>query len=132
MSLVSRSCSKAHWLENLVPFSLIRVLVSVFWTKDGWQHYAVLKRKELVQAKALAEPLSIATANGGLVQVHSEVGSLAVIQQAKIAVKAKVVNKTLKGIDLIVAGMDCPELSKQTSSAARQSVKCSCKGRQRS
>ena len=44
--------------------------------------------------------------NGGLVQVHIEVGSLAVIQQAKIAVKAKVIIKTLKGIDLKV-GMDC-------------------------
>ena len=59
-----------------------------------------------MQAEALAEPISIATANGGLVQAHIEVGSLAVIQQAKIAVKAKVLDKTLKGIDLIV-GMDC-------------------------
>jgi len=75
---------------------------------QGWlqQHYAELKRKELVQAEALAEPISIATANGGLVQAHFEVGGLAVIQQAKFAVKAKVLNKTLKGIDLIV-GMDC-------------------------
>jgi hypothetical protein len=61
---------------------------------------------DLVQAEALAEPISIATANGGLVQAHFEVGCLAVIQQAKFAVKAKVLNKTLKGIDLIV-GMDC-------------------------
>ena len=59
-----------------------------------------------MQAEALAEPISIATANGGLVQAHFEVGGLAVIQQAKFAVKAKVLNKTLKGIDLIV-GMDC-------------------------
>jgi len=106
MSLVSRSCLRAHWLESLVPFSLIRVLVSVFWTKDGCSSYAESKRKELVQAEALAEPISIATANGGLVQAHFEVGGLAVIQQAKFAVKAKVLNKTLKGIDLIV-GMDC-------------------------
>jgi hypothetical protein len=42
---------------------------------QGWlqQHYAELKRKELVQAEALAEPISIATANGGLVQAHFEV-----------------------------------------------------------
>ena len=55
-----------------------------------------------MQAEALAEPISITTANGGLVQAHFEVGGLAVIQQAKFAVKAKVLSKTLKGIDLIV------------------------------
>jgi hypothetical protein len=44
--------------------------------------------------------------NGGIVQAHYEVKGFALIQQVKININAKILNRTLNGIDLIV-GMDC-------------------------
>ena len=70
------------------------------------RHYTELVRKEQAQTKALTDPVNLATANGGLVQAHYEFAGLAVIQQARINITAKVLSKTLNGIDFII-GMDC-------------------------
>ena len=53
------------------------------------------------------------------------------IQQAKFAVKAKVLNKTLKGIDSIV-GMDCLKAMQANLKCGQAIAKCKCKGNQRS
>jgi len=67
---------------------------------NGWFH-----KKDMLNIHSMDRPMLISAANDTLIKVDKEFHGLAVIQQARLPIKAKVMSKTLKGIDLII-GME--------------------------